>query len=245
MAGMGSHQSSSSQTDTWLTPPAIIEALGGWQSFDLDPCAAIDQPWLTAKIHYTEIENGLHRPWHGRVWMNPPYKTELVAKFMGRMADHNQGVALIFARTETDSFHRFVWERATGIIFLRGRLHFHRINGKRAEINAGAPSCLISYGNEDRDILAAAAIDGHFVPLRIQTQIAATAIPETWRQEIAKVFDDAGEVISLQDIYKAFAGHPKCAENLNWKPKIRQALQRAGYERVEKGVWKRLPGKEQ
>jgi hypothetical protein len=51
--------------DVWLTPPYIIESLGG---FDLDPCSPIDRPWPTAKSHYTIIDDGLTKDWSGRVW---------------------------------------------------------------------------------------------------------------------------------------------------------------------------------
>lgn len=37
---IGGHQSANSGTTTWLTPRPIIWALGGPESFDLDPCAA-------------------------------------------------------------------------------------------------------------------------------------------------------------------------------------------------------------
>lgn len=145
-AGMGSHQSARSATDVWLTPPALIEALGGWASFDLDPCAQPDQADVlpTARAYYTEADNGLMLPWHGRVWGNFPYSLALVTAFLGRMADHDCGVALIFARTETDAFHRFVWGAASGLLFLRGRLNFHRPDGSRAAANGGAPSVLIA-----------------------------------------------------------------------------------------------------
>lgn len=43
--GMGSHQSAAMLKDEWLTPPEIIKALGGPESFDLDPCAPIKRPW--------------------------------------------------------------------------------------------------------------------------------------------------------------------------------------------------------
>jgi len=36
-------------TDVWLTPPAIIEALG---EFDLDPCCPNNLPWATAKTFF-------------------------------------------------------------------------------------------------------------------------------------------------------------------------------------------------
>ncbi|MDG4853840.1 MULTISPECIES: hypothetical protein [unclassified Mesorhizobium] len=42
---IGSHQSAAAGTDVWLTPPALLAALGGAESFDLDPCAPLDRPW--------------------------------------------------------------------------------------------------------------------------------------------------------------------------------------------------------
>lgn len=82
-AGMGGHQSARSETDTWISPPAIIEALGGVDSFDLDPCAAEGQPWPTARHHFTVVDNGLLQRWFGRVWLNPPYSIKLATRFLG------------------------------------------------------------------------------------------------------------------------------------------------------------------
>jgi len=111
--GMGSHQSSQMLKDEWLTPPEIIKALGGPESFDLDPCAPIKRPWEMAKEHYTIADNGLLKPWHGRVWFNPPYGgPQIVGPWMRRMAEHGHGTALTFARTETDLFFETVWKRA-------------------------------------------------------------------------------------------------------------------------------------
>lgn len=237
MTGMGSHQSAASGTDVWLTPPAIIEALGGVDSFDLDPCAAVGQPWATARRHLTEIDNSLRMPWVGRCWVNPPYTTALAAKFMARMAEHDHGTAMIFARTETDTFHRFVWETASGILFLRGRVHFHYPDGTRADANAGAPSVLIAYGSEDRDILAAAPIDGYFMPLRLPVSMLVQALNPTWREALETWFAGRNEPVSLAELYKAFATHPKARANQNWQAKIRQVLERAKFERVDKGLW--------
>lgn len=50
--------------DEWLTPPEIIRALG---SFDLDPCAPVKRPWEMAANHFTVLDNGLNKPWQGRV----------------------------------------------------------------------------------------------------------------------------------------------------------------------------------
>jgi hypothetical protein len=53
-----------------LTPRFVIDALG---PFDLDPCPPKERPWDTARRHFTEADDGLSRPWKGRVWLNPPY----------------------------------------------------------------------------------------------------------------------------------------------------------------------------
>lgn len=82
------------------------------------------------------------------------------------MAEHGRGTLLIFARTETEAFHEFVWQRADALLFLRGRLHFHRPDGSRAAANAGAPSVLCAYGGEDAQRLAECDLAGRIVVLR-------------------------------------------------------------------------------
>lgn len=157
---MGSHQSHRAGTTTWLTPPHIIEALG---PFDLDPCAA--PGWTTAARHITLPEDGLAVAWSGAVWLNPPYGSE-VWSWLARLADHGDGVALIFARTETAGFVREVWGKADAVLFLHGRLHFHYPDGERAPANSGAPSCLVAYGARAVDRLRNGRLDGTLVSWR-------------------------------------------------------------------------------
>lgn len=142
---MGGHQSAAMLKDEWLTPPHILKALG---SFDLDPCAPIVRPWDTANCHYTIVDNGLAQEWFGRVWCNPPYGLE-AAQWLDRLAQHGNGIALIFARTETRMFFEHVWRRADAVLFIEGRLHFHHVDGSKAAANAGAPSCLVAYGENN------------------------------------------------------------------------------------------------
>lgn len=240
--GMGGHHSNRAQSTTWFSPPAIIEALGGADSFDLDPCTHALRPWSTAREHCTQEQDGLALPWVGRVWLNPPYTLALITRFLRRMAEHDHGTALIFARTETDPFFRFVWDRASAVMFLRGRLNFHDAAGARAAANAGAPSVLIAYGDDDRDILAVAPIDGHFVPLRFPKSVLVEALPATWSAALADWFAQRQGPVALSDLYRAFASHPKAAANQHWRAKLRQTLQRGRYERVEKGRWRRIEG---
>jgi hypothetical protein len=159
--GMGGHQSSKMQKDEWLTPPEIIKALG---PFDLDPCAPIMRPWDTAKKHYTKEDDGLYLPWEGRVWCNPPYGSE-TGRWLNKLAEHGNGIALIFARTETKMFFEHVWDKAEGVLFIEGRLFFYNSDGTKAKANAGAPSCLVAYGRKNAECLFNCDIKGHWVPI--------------------------------------------------------------------------------
>jgi len=159
--GMGTHQSSVMKNDEWLTPPDIIKALG---VFDLDPCSPISRPWDTANKHYSARDNGLKQNWEGRIWLNPPYGRE-AACWLEKIAEHGNGIALIFARTETEMFFEYVWGKADAILFLKGRLFFHYVDGRKANANAGAPSCLIAYGKNNVEALKTSGIEGRLVVL--------------------------------------------------------------------------------
>lgn len=147
-------------THDWLTPPEILTALG---AFDIDPCASQYQPWKTAAQQFTITDDGLARKWVGRVWCNPPYGPH-AEKFLKRMAEHGNGIALIFARTETKAFQEWCWRYADGMLFMAGRIKF-RLPGGGVSGPAGAPSVLVAYGQENALILRASGIDGYFVPL--------------------------------------------------------------------------------
>lgn len=146
----------------WLTPRPIVEALG---TFDLDPCGAPAHILANRTFLIDNGEDGLVLPWEGRVWLNPPYG-KAQAPFMRRLVEHNHGTALIFARTETALFFETVWNAATAILFLKGRVTFLDANKVPAKANSGAPSCLVAYGDADADALYESGIDGMFVRLR-------------------------------------------------------------------------------
>jgi hypothetical protein len=158
---LSSHQSARMKNDEWLTPPEILAALG---AFDLDPCAPFCPPWRTAVRQYHKEQDGLAQPWHGRVWLNPPFGREADA-WMEKMVAHGNGIALLAARTETAMFFGAVWNKADAILFLKGRPHFHYVDGTRAAANSGAPICLIAYGKDNAKGLESCGLAGAFVSL--------------------------------------------------------------------------------
>lgn len=160
--GIGSHtQPIRGITDSWITPLYLIHELG---PFDLDPCQCTSQPWPCANYHFTIDDDGLRQQWFGRVWLNPPYGRE-TGKWLAKLADHGRGTALIFARTETSMFFQYVWERASGLFFLKGRLRFYKPNGTIGSSNSGGPSVLVAYGDSDAEILRNCRLPGRFVSL--------------------------------------------------------------------------------
>ena len=149
-------------TDVWLTPPDLLAALG---SFDLDPCACSEpRPWPTATRHICRPDDGLTAEWSGRVWLNPPYSE--ANRWLARLAAHGQGMALISARVETSWFFEHVWESASAILFIKGRVQFWRGDGRPSLRNgSSSPSVLVAYGPEDAARLKTCGIPGAYIPL--------------------------------------------------------------------------------
>lgn len=150
---LSGHQSAKMKNDEWLTPPEILRALG---PFDLDPCAPIVRPWETAARHYTVLDDGLNAPRENngvRVWLNPPFGRAAVQWLRRWGVEHGNTIALIPARTETAMFYECVWGAADGVLFIKGRPHFHYVDGRRAAFNSGAPICLVAYGGENLEVL--------------------------------------------------------------------------------------------
>lgn len=218
--------------ETWLTPPEIIRSLG---PFDLDPCAPIGRPWDTAYWHYTIEDNGLLMPWEGRVWLNPPYGRQ-IGNWLNKMALHCNGIALIFARTDTAAWQNYIFPHANSLLFITGRLNFCKITGEPGD-RANAPSVLVSYTDFDSDVLDGSGISGAHIPLNPTVMLFHNADDRTWKVIVGKAMADLGQA-ELSDIYeKVRAIAPKRVNgNKHFKAKIRQVLQ-MNFENVERGKW--------
>lgn len=115
--------------DTWGTPQWLFDRLDRqFGPFDLDAAA---EPWSAKCDRYiTPEEDALGLgPWPGeRVWLNPPYRRELLIGFLEKALDHAaRGVlvcALLPVRTETDWWCDLVVPNAGEIHFIRGRVAF-------------------------------------------------------------------------------------------------------------------------
>ncbi|MGQ5312922.1 DNA N-6-adenine-methyltransferase [Xanthomonas arboricola pv. corylina] len=144
-------------TDTWLTPPELIwgspkEGYTGLGPFDLDPATPQGgMPWPTAARMLKPSDDGLATAWpdDAFVFMNPPFGRGQEA-WMEKMANHpGGGIALVFARTETRWFQRFVLNHpnVSAVVFQEGRLKFHRADGQVGDAPPAGPAW-IAYGEE-------------------------------------------------------------------------------------------------
>jgi hypothetical protein len=144
----------------WLTPPDLVKKLG---EFDLDPCCPVNPPFVHAKANYTILDNGLKKEWHGRVFCNPPYDRNLYL-WLDKLKKHNNGIAVLFARTETKLFFENVWNDARGILFVKGRIKFYHVSGEQGG-TPGAPSVIIAYGANNAEALKISGIEGKYLDL--------------------------------------------------------------------------------
>lgn len=152
-------EKSANSTDEWYTPPEIINVLG---EFDLDPCAPVKPLWQTAKVMYNKNDDGLKQSWNGRVWLNPPYSRPLIESFVRRMAEHGNGIALLFNRCDSKVFQNIIFQKAIAMKFLRNRIRFYREDGERG----GSPGCgsiLIAFGEDNAEILRTCSIEGKYI----------------------------------------------------------------------------------
>jgi hypothetical protein len=139
----------------WYTPPAYLDAarkvLG---AFDLDPASStLAQTLVRAKKYHTRDDDGLSKPWRGRIWLNPPYASGLVDSFIDKLVSHYEAgdvtaaIVLVNNATETEWFHKCA-AAASAVCFPAGRVRF-----LDAEGNPGAPlqgQSLLSLGNDPR-----------------------------------------------------------------------------------------------
>lgn len=122
----------SSDSDEWETPQWLYDELNKEFKFELDPCATSEN--AKCPLHLTKEDDGLSKSWGGkRCFVNPPY-SKLKAWVHKAWEEFNKGslvVLLLPARTDTEAFHNYIWDRENHrpqanrqVRFLKGRLRF-------------------------------------------------------------------------------------------------------------------------
>lgn len=152
MRSFFSTDSAKAETHTWLTPLWLINELG---VFDLDPCAFPGHK--TANKLIVLPEDGLKSQWNGRVWLNPPYGSE-ACRWLSKLKDHGNGIALIFGRLETKWIKPFL---GGGFFVIDGRIKFESPVSSKSG-NAGCMSILIPFGRKNVGAILSSDIRGEW-----------------------------------------------------------------------------------
>ena len=116
----------SSRTEEWPTPQSFFTELHQAFSFTLDPCATHQN--AKCATYFTKAEDGLMQDWGSHiVFCNPPYGRDM-AHWARKCFEASQAGATVLilahARTDTRWFHGWVYNKATEIRFVKGRLKF-------------------------------------------------------------------------------------------------------------------------
>lgn len=99
----------------YFTPPeyiaSVVEAMprqNGSRAIDLDPASSAHANQFVGAASYFSLpdQDGLSLPWHGRVFLNPPYAMPLVKQFMAKLVSSCEsavtcGIALTNSATDT------------------------------------------------------------------------------------------------------------------------------------------------
>lgn len=114
-----------SDKQDWATPWPLFHQLDHEFHFTLDVCAMADN--AKCPIYFSPDQDGLVQDWGTNVcWCNPPYGPavgEWMAKAYRASLRGATVVCLVYARTDTQWFHRWVYGKAE-IRFLEGRVRF-------------------------------------------------------------------------------------------------------------------------
>jgi phage N-6-adenine-methyltransferase len=116
----------SSKTEEWPTPQSFFDVLNQEFNFTLDPCATRHNAKCAA--YFTKHQNGLLQQWGSHTaFCNPPYGRDM-AQWARKCFEASESgatvVLLAHARTDTRWFHDWVYNKATEIRFVKGRLKF-------------------------------------------------------------------------------------------------------------------------
>lgn len=128
----------------WYTPDEYLDiarqVLG---AIDLDPATSeLANERVKASAIFTADDNGLERPWFGRVWLNPPYAQPLISQFADktvaewRSGNFEAAIVLTHNYTDTAWFQKLA-HAATAICFTRGRIRFVSPDGNQAAPTQG------------------------------------------------------------------------------------------------------------
>jgi phage N-6-adenine-methyltransferase len=125
------HVSYNTGETRWYTPRRYIDmAVAVMGGIDCDPASSDKaNETVRASTYYTIEDDGLTKPWHGRVWMNPPYSHPAIDRFCEAAAgkymsgEISEAIVLVNNATDTEWFQGLA-RASSALCFLNGRICF-------------------------------------------------------------------------------------------------------------------------
>lgn len=148
---MALHEQSVGATDEWYTPKYVFDAMN--VEFSLDVAyPKQDLDWIPAK--QVIRSKSLEQPWHGFVWMNPPFggRNGLVP-WLSKFFAHGHGVALVPVPDRTSApWWQIFTPMADLTLFVSPKIKFIGIDGRDGSSPAQG-TCLFGIGDCGRKAL--------------------------------------------------------------------------------------------
>ena len=129
----------------YYTPPEIIEAARQVLGFiDLDPASSvIANQTVKAAEFFTAADDGLSKPWYGRVWMNHPFSRANNAAFVKKLVREytmsrnvEAACCITYAATSEEWFRPLL---AFPQCYIHGRTNYYKPDGtKTRDVSKGS-----------------------------------------------------------------------------------------------------------
>ena len=142
-------------TEEWYTPTDVIDRVHAvLGEIDLDPASnPVANEIVKAKRIYTKDDDGLAHDWNGKVFLNPPFGSDKVSKFVDKLTGEYQSGNISEAILLTESLSLPNWfSRAIDVcdamFFTADRLYYW--NDSNETQRGWAKACLFYFGNNQQ-----------------------------------------------------------------------------------------------
>ena len=148
------HVFNNSGDNEWYTPKPYIEAARSVMGkIDLDPASTPEaNKVVKSERLYTQNDDGLKQEWTGKIWLNPPYASDLIGKFIEKLASSieskqvTEALVLVNNATETKWFARLA-SVSSFLCFPVGRVKFWHPNKESAPLQG---QCVAYIGKNNK-----------------------------------------------------------------------------------------------
>jgi hypothetical protein len=149
-------------TDEWYTPKYVFDALK--ERFDLDVACPPEGPRHVPANEWISSDS-LYRPWHGFVWMNPPFGHQSTKRaWLAKFFSHRNGIALVPDRTSAPWFQEYAFQ-ADAILFVSPKIKFERPDGSLGQ-SPGTGTALLGCGTRAVCALLRSGLGKIMIPLQ-------------------------------------------------------------------------------